>query len=308
MQGKCDLNLKQLKVFYHVAAHMNFTKAAAELFITQSAVTKAMDSLEEYLGTRLFVRQRQQLSLTEAGLVLQTFANRIYRLATEAEEAVSSLAVNPGGVLRIGTTKTFARHLMPTFMIGFHEACPLVRIQMSEGTSNEMVQAVVNGHVDVAVVGRVPYPEAIDSHPFPARTQDPLVVVMTPGHRLAARERVLVSDLRLEPLLLRETGSGMRAKVMELFGKEGIVPNIVLEAANVDFTKELIRRGAGIGILGLMSVEEELREGIFKAARLGEKDLSISIDMIVPREGYRSHSTRSFVDFILGGKAKGNKS
>lgn len=302
MDNRFNLNLKQLKVFHHVARHMSFTKAATDLFITQPAVTKAIDSLEESLGTRLFTRGRNHLALTEAGLVLQTFAERISRLACEAEEAVSALATNPHGVLRFGTTKTFARYLMPPYMMGFHERFPQIRIQMNEGTSNEMVQGVIDGHYDIAVVGRIPYGDEVETIPFADRPSDPLQVVMNPSHTLAGRSKVSIQDLAQEPLLLREKGSGMRAKVLELFGKENIVPNIVLEAANLDFTKELIRRGAGIGILGLMSVAEELREGVFKAAQLGEESLAISIDLVLPGEGYRSVATRSFIDFIQNEK------
>lgn len=300
-----DLNLKQLKVFQQVAAHMSFTRAAKDLFITQSAVTKAIDSLEEYLGTRLFVRRRNQISLTEAGLVLQSFADKIQRLAVEAEQAVTALASNPQGVLRLGSTKTFARHLLPGYMIRFHEQYPGLRIQMSEGTSGEMVQGVLDGRVDIAVVGRIEYHEGVESHPFPDRPADPLVVAMTPSHRLAGQKKVEIADLKDEPLLLREKGSGMRYKVMELFRSEGVVPNIVLEAANVDFTKELIKKGAGLGILGLMSVEDEMKRGIFTVLELGPRNLSIPIDIILPGEGYRSMATKSFLRFILegGGKA-----
>ena len=302
MEERTNLNLKQLKVFYHVARQMNFTRAAAHLFITQSAVTKAIDSLEESLGVRLFVRERHRLTMTEAGLVLQNFADKIIRLACEAEEAVTALGVNPQGVLRLGTTKTFARYLMPPYMIRFHEAYPQVRIQMSEGTSREMVTGVLEGQVDVAIVGRVSYDEGVETFPFPDKPSDKLVVVMNPTHRLAGRLKVDITDLADEPLLLREKGSGMRGKVMELFEKRGIVPNIMLEAASIDFTKELIGKGAGIGILGTMSVEEDLKAGTFRAADLETENLTIPIDLVLPAEGYRPLSTRTFLAFITGGE------
>ncbi len=86
-----DLNLKQLKVFYFVARRLSFTQAAKELFITQPAVTKQIDSLEQHCETRLFVRERSKLTLTDAGEVLFSYAEQIMRLAFEAEQAVSNL-------------------------------------------------------------------------------------------------------------------------------------------------------------------------------------------------------------------------
>jgi DNA-binding transcriptional LysR family regulator len=128
-----DLNLKQLKVFYYVARRLSFTQAARELFITQPAVTKQIDALEQHCETRLFVRERGGLTLTEAGAVLFSYARQIMRLAFEAEQAVSDLKRNPHGVLRLGTTKTFARYLMPPYILRFHEAFPRIRIQLDEG-------------------------------------------------------------------------------------------------------------------------------------------------------------------------------
>lgn len=301
MESRGNLNLKQLRVFYHVGRNMSFTKAASELFITQSAVTKAIDSLEDGLGVRVFVRERGTLALTEAGSVLLSYAEKICRMALEAEEALASLAANPAGVLRLGTTKTFARYLMPSHMLAFHEAFSDVRIQMTEGSSRQLAEWIAEGHLDVAVVGRIAYPEKIFSTPFPHRKADPLVVVMNPGHHLSGRNRLTVADIAREPLLLREKGSGMRQKVLELFDRESLVPNILLEASSIDFTKEMIQRGAGIGILGLMSVEEEIGAGTFTAAELGAGELSIPIDIIFPASGYRPLAARSFLDFIAPG-------
>jgi DNA-binding transcriptional LysR family regulator len=295
-----DLNLKQLKVFYFVADRLSFTKAARELFITQPAVTKQVEALEQQCETRLFVRDRHGLALTEAGLVLFSYAEKIMRLAAEAEQAVSNVQRNPHGVLRIGTTKTFARYLLPPYMLRFHEAFPKIRIQLDEGSSQEMAASVLQGHNDVAVVGRVPYDGGLEPVPFPGRDSDRLVVVLPPTHRLAGQKGVCLEDIRGEPLLLREKGSGVRRLILERFEQKGIRPNILLEAGNVDFTKELIRRGAGIGILGMMSIEEELREGTLKAIPLESEGFVIFIDILLAREGYRPVAVRSLLEFLLG--------
>ncbi|MBI5017610.1 MAG: LysR family transcriptional regulator [Deltaproteobacteria bacterium] len=297
---RVDLNLKQIKVFYFVARHLSFTQAAKELFITQPAVTKQVEGLEQHCETRLFVRDRHGLSLTEAGQILYSYTEQIMRLASEAEQAVSNLKHNPHGVLRVGTTKTFARYLMPPYMLRFHEAFPKIRIQLDEGSSQEMAASVLHGHNDLAVVGRVPYDVGIEPLPFPGRESDRLVVVVAPAHRLAGAKSVTLADIRDEPLLLREKGSGVRRLVLERFEQMGIRPNILLEAGNVDFAKELIRRGAGIGILGLMSIEEELQDGSLAAVPLDSEGFVIHIDLLLPREGYRPVAARSFLEFLLG--------
>ncbi|GAB4261305.1 MAG: selenium metabolism-associated LysR family transcriptional regulator [Deferrisomatales bacterium] len=295
-----DLNLKQLKVFYFVAKHLSFTRAAEDLFITQPAVTMQIDKLEQHCETRLFTRERNRLTLTEAGAVLFSYAEKIMRLAFEAEQAIDNLKANPSGVLRIGTTKTFARYLMPPYVLRFHEAFPKIRIQLDEGSSDEMAVSLLYGRNDLAVVGRIPYDRRLEVHPFPGNERDELVVVVPPTHRLAARECVPLEEIRGEPLLLREKGSGTRQVILEHFREQGIQPTVLLEAGNVDFIKDLVERGAGIGILGMMSVKEELRSGRLRAVPLAGGGLTISIDVVVPAEGYRPMAVRSFLEFLLG--------
>lgn len=297
--ARFDLNLKQLKVFYYVAERLSFTQAAKELFITQPAVTKQIDALEQQCETRLFVRERQGLALTETGSVLFSYVEKIMRLASEAEQAVSNLKMTPHGVLRIGTTKTFAHYLMPPYILQFHEAFPKIRIQLDEGSSQEMAASVLSGHNDLAVVGRVPYDPGLETLPFPTQACDQLAIVVAPRHPLATRADVALEEIRDEPLLLREKGSGVRRLVLEQFEAQGLRPNILLEAGNVDFIKELVRRDAGIGILGLMSVQRELREGTLVAVPIRSEGFTIFIDLVLPREGYRPMAARSFLEFLL---------
>ena len=297
--ARFDLNLKQLKVFYYVAERLSFTQAARELFITQPAVTKQIDALEQQCETRLFVRERQGLALTEAGSVLFSYVEKIMRLASEAEQAVSNLKMTPYGVLRLGTTKTFARYLMPPFILQFHEAFPKIRIQLDEGSSQEMAASVLSGHNDLAVVGRIPYEAGLETVPFPSQACDQLAIVVAPSHPLAGRADVALEEIREEPLLLREKGSGVRRLVLEQFEAQGIRPNILLEAGNVDFIKELVRRNAGIGILGLMSLQRELREGTLVAIPIRSEGFTIFIDLVLAREGYRPMAARSFLEFLL---------
>jgi DNA-binding transcriptional LysR family regulator len=295
-----ELNLKQLKVFYFVAKNLSFTQAARELFITQPAVTKQIDALEQHCRCRLLLRERSRLALTEAGSILFSYAERIMCLAFEAEQAVSDLGRNPHGVLRVGTTKTFARYLMPPYILRFHEAFPRIRIQLDEGSSEAMAGSVLTGRNDLAVVGRIPYPDGLEARPFPGRECDQLVVAVAPDHRLAGKEQVTLEEIRNDPLLLREKGSGVRRLVLERFERAGIAPNVLLEAGNVDFSKDLIQRGAGIGIFGLMSLERELREGTLVAIPVASEGFVIYIDFLLPREGYRPLAVRSFLDFLLG--------
>ena len=298
--ARLDLNLKQLKTFYFVAKHLSFTRAAKDLFITQPAVTMQVDALEQHCETRFFSREKNQLHLTEAGAILFRYAEQIMELAFEAEQAVSELKINPHGVLRIGTTKTFARYLMAPHILRFHEAYPKIRIQLNEGSSKELAATLLTGRNDLAVVGRIPYDPRLEATPFPTYETDEKVVALSPEHRLAGAKSLSLVDIQKEPLLLREKGSGSRHLILQRFEEQGLAPNILLEASNVDFIKDLVERGAGIGILGRMSVADDVRRGSLKEIPLTDEGFLIHIDLLLPREGYRPVAAQAFLRFLLG--------
>lgn len=300
LPSRFDLNLKQLKTFYFVAKHLSFTRAAKELFVTQPAVTMQIDALEQHCETRFFSREKNRLNLTEAGAILFRYAEQIMGLAFEAAQAVSELKVNPHGVLRIGTTRTFARYLMAPHILRFHQAYPKIRIQLNEGNSKELAVTLLTGRNDLAVVGRIPYDPRLEATPFPAYETDGMVVALSPEHHLADAASLSLVDIQREPLLLREKGSGTRHLILQRFEEQGLAPNILLEASNVDFIKDLLERGAGIGILGRMSIKDDVQRGTLKAIPLTDEGFLIHIDLLLPREGYRPVAAQAFLDFLLG--------
>lgn len=293
-----DLNLKQLKVFYYVAKHLSFTKAAEELFVTQPAVTMQVDALERHYGTRLFTRDKKGLGLTEAGSILFTYAERIMLLAFEADQSLLNLTTHPQGVLRLGTTKTWARVLMPTYILGFQERFPDISIQLDEGSSAEMAMSVLYGRNDVAIVGRVPYDDRLEVVPFPGHEIDELVLAVHPDHPLAALASVTLKDLEATPLILREKGSGIRQVVMAEVEGQGLSLSVLLEASSVPFIKDLVAKGAGVSILTRISVDEEVRAGHIRAVSFAGNGLQVHVDMILPREGYRSFAVRAFLTYL----------
>ena len=294
-----DLNLKQLKVFYFVAKNLSFTRAAEALFISQPAVTMQISALEKQYGLRLFSRKKNELGLTEAGEVLFTYAEKVMEIACEAESALFNLKANPYGTLRVGTTKTFARYLLMPYIIKFQQAYPRVRIQLDEGSSEEMTLGLLYGRNDIAVVGRgAPLENRLEAIPFPAHETDPLVLVIPPGHRFAGHNEVSLEEVAEEPLILREKGSGTRHVILRHFEEKGISPKILLEAGNVGFIKDLVGQGAGVSIVGLISVQEEVSRGELQAIPI-EGGLAIHIDVVVPRGGHRPEVVRSLISFLL---------
>jgi DNA-binding transcriptional LysR family regulator len=294
-----DLNLKHLKVFYYVAKHLSFTRAAQELFVTQPAVAMQIDALEKHYGVRFFTRRKRQLALTEAGEALFEYAERIMQLAFEAHRTILDMKEYPCGVLKLGTTKTWARYLMPSYILQFQKRFPEIQIELQDGSSEDMAMSVIYGQNDMAIVARVPYDPRLEVIPFPGREKDELVLVVHPKHRLARRKRISLREIVEEPLIIRGRGSGIREVVMHRAEDLGLTLNIMLEAGSVDFIKAMVMQGAGVTILTTISVEEYVRNGTLKAVHLAEPAMWLDVDLVVRKEGYRPFAVRSFLDFLL---------
>ncbi len=293
-----DMNLKHLKVFYYVAKNLSFTKAARELFVTQPAVAMQIDALEKHFGIPLLTREKRQLALTEAGRALYEYSERIVQLAFEASRTVMDIKQFPSGVLRLGTTKTWARYLMPSYILAFQHQSPEIQIHLSDGTSEDMAFSVLHGQNDVAIIARMPLDPRLDCFPFPGHERDQLVLVVPPKHRLSHRKKIYLRELVDEQLILRGRGSGIREAILHAATEQGLHMNVVLEAGSAEFIKAMVVQGAGVSVLTTLSVQEEEMAGRVKSIPLADPGLWLNIDVVSRKDGYRSNAVSSFLTFL----------
>ncbi len=291
-----DLNLNQLRAFFYASKYRSISIAAEKLFISQPAASMKIKALEDQYGVLLFVRKKGGLELTEAGRKLFGIADRIFELVEEATTFLDRDRAAPAGVLRIGSTKTLVRYLLTEYISKFRESKPRVQIQIDEGSSERMISSVLEGRNDFAIVGRLPYPDMLKVIPF---SQDEVVLLVAPGHRLAGLGKVSIQELSAENLILREKGSGTRQVVEEAFQKAGGTRKVYIETGNVDFIKELVRQGKGITLLARMGVDPDLSSGRLVAVPLLEGGLMLDIDVIINRERRLSRADQAFLQVLL---------
>ncbi|PLX46530.1 MAG: hypothetical protein C0609_00390 [Deltaproteobacteria bacterium] len=296
-----DLNLKQLKIFYYAARHLNFRRAAEELFVSQPAVSMQIQSLEEAFGTPLFSRAKKKLALTEAGRLLFTYAERIMHLAVEAEQAIEGVKAAPKGVLKIGTTPIFAKSLLTLGLMKFHERFPEIRIEVNQGSSERMSSSILYGENDLAVVGRVPYDERILARPFPELPEDELLLIVPEKHHLAESFGVTVHDLEGLPLIMRERGSATRHALTKRFDAEGVKPTVAIEASDLTFIGDLVERGYGAAVLGRVAFENELARAPLTGVPFAGGPLRMGIDVVLPREERLNDAANKFLSLLFEG-------
>jgi len=221
----------RLKVFYTVAQRLSFTKAAAELFITQPAVTKHIRELEQQLDTALFVRNGNSISLTPAGVILLKHTVKIFETYLLLENELTQLNSITGGNIRIGASTTLAQTIIPKILALFKKTYPSINFTFLRDNTDSITQQVIAEKIDIAIVeGQLHYPQ-INYEEF---KKDELVLVTKSNSQLARMGEITPQQLLNIPLVLREHGSG----TLEVISKALNRANISLKDLRIELQLE----------------------------------------------------------------------
>ncbi|MGD2270334.1 MAG: LysR substrate-binding domain-containing protein, partial [Desulfobacterales bacterium] len=225
------LNFNQLRIFYHAAKNLNFTKAANDLFITQPAVTAQVKSFEEFCSLKLFKKKGRRIYLTDEGKSLFKYAETIFKYEKEIENIIDDMRELKRGVLSLGTTKAYARYFMPTMITTFHKNYPNIKIQLNEGSSLDMIYSLIDFKIEVAVIAKTEDNPAVKLIPF---SREEMAIILAPGHPLSRKKAITFKDLAQERFIMKEMGSGTRKLVEQLFLKDDCTPDILMETSNTE--------------------------------------------------------------------------
>ena len=214
-----DLRLRQLRTLLAVARSGSYTKAAARVSLTQSAVSRQMKDLETSLGARLFERFSRGVHLTAAGQELVRQAEKILLHAEDAQRLIDDIEGGVAGDLRIGATVTAANYLLPEPLADFPRAYPRVRLVVRPATGDKLLRRMQQNDIDLAILGRVPKRSDLRLY---GTVKDEIVLVSSPSHPLAGRKAVPPDELLAEEFILREPGSDTRRLVAEWVTRKGL--------------------------------------------------------------------------------------
>jgi len=247
---------RRLQVFHTVARLLSFTKAAETLHMTQPAVTFQVRQLEEHFNTRLFDRTHNRISLTEAGNRVFEFADRIFELYTEMENAVREMTEDISGVVTIGASTTIAEYMLPALLGDFRSQYADVNVQLKVSNTEGIVSMVENNVIDLGVVEA---PVTNKNLVVEVCRMDELVAIMPPDHELAGRNRVSMEDLFKHPYICREEGSGTREVIQEYLQHTDINPNdvrICMELGSPEAVKGAVEAGMGVSVVSRATIHK----------------------------------------------------
>ena len=247
------MELRQLRSLELLSeSDFSVTLTAERLHLVQSAVSQHLSGLERELGTELFVRQgKRLLGLTETGELVLQYARRILsdteniRAVGRDHESVAS------GELRIGTTHTQARYVLPPVIRAFRKIYPLVNLQIHQGTPQQLVEMADGGNVDFSIcteeLGEHPNLTALHCYRWNRS------LIAPTGHPVLARRPLALDTLCEYPLITYVFGFTGANHLRTSFARLGLKPRVVLSAADTDVIKTYVREGFGIGIIASLA-------------------------------------------------------
>ena len=271
----------RMRVFRCVAHHLNFSRAAEELLLTQPAVTQQIKALEDDFGVPLFDRGGGRITLTPGGEALLPYAERLKVLGEEAIGAVAGAYGQHAGELTIGASQTIAQYVLPRLLAGFRNRHPKVTVIARSGNSDTMLEALLSREIQLALIEG---PEQRRDLHIEAFMEDHMVLVVPAGHEWAGRE-VAPEDLYGERLLMREFGSGSRRVVEQALSSAGLKPKQLCIAMEIDSTEGLLSAvevGLGVTFVSRWAVRNQLALDTLKLARLRGVRLARNFSLAYP--------------------------
>jgi DNA-binding transcriptional LysR family regulator len=252
-----NITLRQLKTFDAVARHASISRAAAELHLTQPAVSMQVKQLEDQIGLALTDQIGKRLCLTEAGLELRTHCAKISTQILDLNAAMDQFRGLERGVLRLAVVST-AIYFLPKLIAKFTLQHPGVRMSLQVVNRDAVLSALADNLADLAITGQPPDTSDSEAEYF---MDNPLVVIASPAHPLASEKAIALGRLEGETLLLREPGSGTRAMIERHFAAHKLAYRPGCELSSNEALKQAVQAGLGIGIVPAQTIELELETG-----------------------------------------------
>lgn len=284
------ITLKQLEVFVAIAKSGNVSHAAKKMYLSQSACSMALATLEEQLEGSIFDRHGKQLFLNERGRALLPKANAIISQIKELKDMMTeNTKDNLSGQLVIGASKTIGNYLLPQLIYEFTCAHQNIQIKLEISNTEDILSKLLAFNVDVALIEANCYSDKVNTYPW---KKDELVIVASPKYPLSKKRKLNFSDIVNARWLLRGTPSQTRGKLEDAIG-ERIRP--FLELGDTEAIKQATQAGLGISCLSRIVVGEALKDNKLIELKTPFLNLSREFHILIHKEKHQSTIISEFL-------------
>lgn len=301
--------LDQLRILKAIAAEGSFKRAADSLYVSQPAVSLQVQNLERQLNVPLFDRGGRRAQLTEAGHLLLSYGEKILSLCQETCRAIEDLQNLRGGTLIIGASQTTGTYMLPRMIGLFREKYPDVSVQLHVHSTRRTAWSVVNGQIDLAIVGGEIAPELMSALEIVPYAEDELALIVPTSHEFAQRETILKEDLYSLKFISLDAQSTIRKVIDQVLTRCGIDTNnlqLEMELSSIEAIKNAVQSGLGVAFVSTSAIEKELQMGVIKRVKIDQVIVKRTLSVIYNPNRYRSKAAEAFTNEILPKFASAN--
>lgn len=290
------MHVETLKTFCDLVDTGSFTRAAAQNLVSQSAVSQQVRSLESRYGHKLLERgPGRGILLTEAGRLLYVEGKAILGRFRSLEQRLRQDAPVMAGTVRVATVYSVGLHALPPYVKQFLRAHPQVNVRVEYSRTDRVYQACLDGTIDLGIVAqptRRPQLDVLLLRP------EPLVLVVSPEHRLARERRVSLARLQREPFVAFEGSVPTRRAIDRLLKEHGVTVRVVTEFDNIETIKRSVEAELGISILPQNTVKNELRARTLVSIEFSDGPFTRSIGIIRRKGRELTPAARAFFEML----------
>ncbi|HKN60928.1 MAG TPA: LysR family transcriptional regulator [Candidatus Acidoferrales bacterium] len=290
------MDLASLHVFQTVAREHSFSRAAEKLFRTQPAVSISVRKLEDWVGQPLFVRGSGARNLTDAGVLLLEYAERMLNLKEEIRKGIKELHGLERGEIEIGANESSIHALLPA-LDRYRRLHPGIRIRVHRVFSRDIPRELLNYQLDLGVISYIPEERELGTTEF---LRDSLVLVAWPGHRLAKRKEVEITELGEENFVAHIVESPYRQRVVQMFAKHHVPLRMDIELPTIESIKRFVEMKRGLAIVPRMCVEREIARGDLRELRLKQMRMQRHLYLAYRQNRPLSAAAQELVTILRG--------
>ena len=291
------MQLPDLAAFLAVATDRSFSAAARRLHRTQPAISQAVRRIEDELGERLFDRSSRDGTLTEAGRLLQDYAQRLLGLAGEAQTAIRELQQVRRGRVIMGANEAAVHSLLP-HIERFAAQHPKVAIEVRRVPSRQIATAVLDRSIDFGVLTFLPADRGVQTILLGG---DDIVLLTAPTHPLADRRRVTIEEVGKQVVIAHNDPSPTRDRVLRAYERRRTSINIQISLPSLDGIKRAVEMGIGVALLPRRCALTEIARGHLVAIKVPELGATRQVRLVFRRTGERSRAADAFLDVVKSG-------
>lgn len=284
------MTIRHMRIYIFVYQTQSITQAAQLLHMTQPAVTRAIQEIENYYGVGLFERINRRLYRTEVG-------QRLYAQALHMVDAFDSMEQSlrnwdAFGVIRVGATVTLGNFLLPELVMNFRKQYPEIRIQATISNGGSMQKGLFNNQFDITLVESCVGEPELHTEPLGG---DRLLLVLPAGHELLSRQEITLEETVEYPMLLRENGSTARTFLDNYFAVRGLTLRPVWESVSTQAIVKAVSCGVGISFLPERLVKINLEAGDICTREIKDADFSRQHYLVWHKNKFLTGSMKNFI-------------